>query len=153
MGLVPQPGIWLLRPQDLCWETWSAEHWWDTSVREGEGACMDEQGAPGQNQTHKGTIQKVEARTGSLGERWACELMKFNRQCASSLNLYLTITNNCGALHPALGPPPWEGYGPVGLSPEESHQDIQKAGAPLLWREVERVGLLQPGEEKVLQKP
>ncbi|PKU46491.1 rna-directed dna polymerase from mobile element jockey- hypothetical protein [Limosa lapponica baueri] len=29
-------------------------------------ACMDEQGAPGQSQTQKGSLQRVEARTGSL---------------------------------------------------------------------------------------
>ena len=29
---------------------------------------MDEQGAPGQTQTHKGSLQRVEARTGSLEE-------------------------------------------------------------------------------------
>ncbi|GAB0202872.1 hypothetical protein GRJ2_002752800 [Grus japonensis] len=30
-------------------------------------ACMDEQGAPGQSQTKKGSLQRVEARAGSLG--------------------------------------------------------------------------------------
>ena len=30
-------------------------------------ACMDEQGAPGQAQTQTGSLQRVEARTGSLG--------------------------------------------------------------------------------------
>jgi len=30
-------------------------------------ACMGEQGAPGQTQTQKGSLQRVEARTGSLG--------------------------------------------------------------------------------------
>ena len=30
-------------------------------------ACMDEQGAPGQTQTQKGSLQRVEARTGGLG--------------------------------------------------------------------------------------
>jgi len=30
-------------------------------------ACMDEQGAPGQTQTQKESLQKVEARTGNLG--------------------------------------------------------------------------------------
>jgi len=29
-------------------------------------ACMDEQGAPGQTQTEEGSLQRVEARTGSL---------------------------------------------------------------------------------------
>jgi len=30
-------------------------------------ACMDEQGAPGQTQTQKGILQRVEAMAGSLG--------------------------------------------------------------------------------------
>jgi len=30
-------------------------------------ACMDEQGAPEQTQAQKGSLQRVEARTGSLG--------------------------------------------------------------------------------------
>jgi len=30
-------------------------------------ACMDEQGDPGKSQAQKGSLQRVEARTGSLG--------------------------------------------------------------------------------------
>jgi len=30
-------------------------------------ACMDQQGTPGQTQAQKGSLQRVEARTGSLG--------------------------------------------------------------------------------------
>jgi len=30
-------------------------------------ACMDEQRAPGQTETQKGSLQRVDARTGSLG--------------------------------------------------------------------------------------
>ncbi|GAB0191304.1 mitochondrial enolase superfamily member 1 [Grus japonensis] len=33
------------------------------------------------------------------------------------------------------------------------HQDAQRAGAPLLWRQAERVGLVQPGEEKAPGTP
>ena len=36
----------------------------------------------------------------------------------------------------------------VGASPEEGHEDDQRAGAPLLWGQAERVGVAQPGEEK-----
>jgi len=39
-------------------------------------ACMDEQVAPEQTQTRKGSLQRVEARTGSLGEA--------HRNCLSS---------------------------------------------------------------------
>ncbi|GAB0175444.1 hypothetical protein GRJ2_000009600 [Grus japonensis] len=33
------------------------------------------------------------------------------------------------------------------------HRDDARAGAPLLWRQAERVGVVQPGEEKVLGRP
>ena len=44
----------------------------DASKKKGIGqkrqeACMDEQGALGQTQTQKGSLKRVEARTGSLG--------------------------------------------------------------------------------------
>ncbi|PKU40674.1 glycerol kinase [Limosa lapponica baueri] len=35
--------------------------------KKSQEACMDEQGASGQTQTQKGSLQRVEARTGSLG--------------------------------------------------------------------------------------
>ncbi|KAJ7415624.1 rna-directed dna polymerase from mobile element jockey-like [Pitangus sulphuratus] len=35
-------------------------------------------------------------------------------------------------LHPALGTPAQEGHKPLGASPEEGHEDDQKAGKPLL---------------------
>jgi len=42
-------------------------------------ACMDEQGAPGQPPTQKESLQRMDARTGSLGGTQRC--------CPSSLGL------------------------------------------------------------------
>lgn len=33
------------------------------------------------------------------------------------------------------------------------HEDDPRAGAPLLWRQAERVGTLQPEGEKALERP
>jgi len=37
-----------------------------------------------------------------------------------------------GVLHPALEPSAQEGHRPVGVGPEEGHEDDQRHGAPLL---------------------
>ena len=34
------------------------------------------------------------------------------------------------------------------MGPEEGHEDDQRAGAPLLWEQAERIWALLPGEEK-----
>ena len=39
------------------------------------------------------------------------------------------------------------------MGPEEGHKDDQKAGAPLLQRKVEGVGLVQPEEKKAQGRP
>ena len=39
------------------------------------------------------------------------------------------------------------------MSPEEGHEDDQRAGAPLLRRQADRAAVLQPGEQKALGRP
>jgi len=39
------------------------------------------------------------------------------------------------------------------MSTEEGHEDAQKAGASLLRRQAERVGVVQTGEEKASGRP
>ena len=46
-----------------------------------------------------------------------------------------------------------ERHGPVGAGPEESDQNDQRAGALLLPGKAERVGVVQPGEEKAAGRP
>ena len=58
-----------------------------------------------------------------------------------------------GVLCPALEPSAQEGHGTVGAGPEEGHKDDPKAGAPLLWGKAERVGAVQPREEKAPGRP
>lgn len=48
----------------------------------------------------------------------------------------------------ALGPPTWEEHEPTRRRPKNSHKDDDRAGAPLLLGQTERVGIAQPGEEK-----
>ena len=58
-----------------------------------------------------------------------------------------------GVLCPALQPSALERHGPGGAGREEGHRNDQRAGTPLLWSKVERVGAVHPGEEKALGRP
>ena len=49
-----------------------------------------------------------------------------------------------------FGAPAQDGCWSVKTGPEGGHKDDQGAGAPLLWRKAERVGVVQPAEEKAL---
>ena len=52
-----------------------------------------------------------------------------------------------GVPHPALEPSAQE-HGPVGAGPGEGHKNDPRAGAPLQGGQAERVGAVQPGQEK-----
>lgn len=56
-------------------------------------------------------------------------------------------------LRPALGSSAQERHGPVGAGPEEGHKNEQRDGEPLLWGKAERVGVVQPGEERAPGRP
>ena len=58
-----------------------------------------------------------------------------------------------GVLRPALESSAQERHGPVGAGPEEGHKNDQRDGTPLLWGKAERVGVVQPGEEKAPGRP
>jgi len=58
-----------------------------------------------------------------------------------------------GVLRPALEPSAQERDGPVGVGPEEATKIIRGLEHPLLGGKTERVGAVQPGEEKALGRP
>ena len=58
-----------------------------------------------------------------------------------------------GVLHPALESSAQERHGPVGAGPEEGHKNDQRDGTALLRGKAERVGVVQPGEEKAPGRP
>lgn len=75
----------------------------------------------------------------SAGSQWMLSL-----QWRSTRFLEWQLTPS-GLLCPALWFPAKERYGPVGAKPEEGHKDVQRGEVPLLWRQAERVGVVQPG--------
>ena len=58
-----------------------------------------------------------------------------------------------GVLHLALEPSAQERHGPAGVGPEDGHKNDQRDGTPILRGKAERVGAVQPGEEKALERP
>lgn len=52
-------------------------------------------------------------------------------------------------MHPSLVSPAEEGHGSARASPEEAHEDDQRAAAPLLRKQAEGIEAVQPEEEKV----
>ena len=56
-------------------------------------------------------------------------------------------------LHPGLWLPTQKRFWVFVEGPEESNEDKQRAGAPLLWRQAEGIGLVQPGKEKAVGRP
>ena len=46
-----------------------------------------------------------------------------------------------------------ERYRPVGTGLDKDHKSDQRPGTPLLGGKAERVGVVQPGEEKALGRP
>ncbi|KAK4827389.1 hypothetical protein QYF61_017794 [Mycteria americana] len=58
-----------------------------------------------------------------------------------------------GVLRPAPESSAQEGHGAVEASPEKGHENDLRAGTPLLQGQAERVGVVQPGEEKAVGRP
>jgi len=58
-----------------------------------------------------------------------------------------------GVLRPAPESSAQERHGPVGTGPEEGQKNDQRSGTPLLRGQAERVGAVQPGEEKAAGRP
>jgi len=58
-----------------------------------------------------------------------------------------------GVLRRALEPSAQERHGPVGVGPEQSHKNDQRAATHHLQEKAERVGAVQPGGEKAPRRP
>ena len=64
----------------------------------------------------------------------------------------LSSCSSTAVLHPGMEHPVQERHRVLGAGPEEGRYD-QRAGSSLLWRMVERTGLVWLGEEKPLGRP
>lgn len=62
------------------------------------------------------------------------------------LTALLSLPLGSVELHPSVRFSAQEWLRAVGLGPEEGHKDDQRAGAPLLQRQADRAGFVQPGE-------
>jgi len=70
-----------------------------------------------------------------------------------SASLLCSGETSPGVVRTALEGPAQEGHGSIGAGPEQGHKDDLGAGTPLLWGRAERVGAVQPGEEKAVGRP
>ena len=60
---------------------------------------------------------------------------------------------SAGVLHPDVESSVQERHRLFGVHLEEGHKNYSRDGTPLLQGQDERVGTVQPGEEKVLKRP
>lgn len=68
------------------------------------------------------------------------------------LPLHYSLTRSHLEQHVQLWAPK-EGCAAAGASPERGHQGDQRAGAPLLWRQAERIRIVLPGKGNTLGRP
>ena len=76
-----------------------------------------------------------------------------SRSRGDSTPLLCSGETSSGVLRSALEPSAQEGHGTVGAGPKEGYKNDPRAGAPLLWGQAEKVGLVQPGEVKAVWRP